>query len=68
MQIVIQLDAQGLAAVELFASSEDEQREAHRLFDAIQAELKLLDAAAKRVDSAQTVIVNVAEVAGNAKH
>ena len=68
MQLVIQLDAQGLAAVELLASSESEQHEAHRLFDAIRTELTDLDMAAKRFESRQTVVVGVAEVevAGNA--
>jgi hypothetical protein len=65
MQVVIRLDDQGLAAVELFASSEDEQHEAHRLYTAIQAEITALDKAVERFRGA-IVGEEVVEVAGHA--
>lgn len=61
MQLIIQLDAQGLAAVELLTNSEDEQREAHRLYAAIQAEITALDTAVARFRGAR-VGEGVAEV------
>ena len=66
MQLIIRLDTQGLVAVELLASSEGEQHEAHRLYDAIRPKLALLDAAAKRFESTPIVMGDVAEVVSDA--